>query len=200
MATVRNADETRTRLLEAAFDEIYLRGYQGMRVDDVLQRTGLKKGAFYHHFPSKQALAYAVLEEVITGSVARRWIDGMAASEDPIEALEGVLDAMAEKASPDDCFCGCPLNNLAQEMAPLDEGFQQRIREVFDNWIGLLARAFARGQSNGTIAPNVDVQGAATFVVATIEGCVGLTKANQRLDTFDTCRRQLTAWLQTLRP
>ncbi|UCE89565.1 MAG: TetR family transcriptional regulator C-terminal domain-containing protein, partial [Pseudomonadota bacterium] len=162
--------------------------------------TGLKKGAFYHHFPSKQALAYAVLEEVITGSVAQRWIEGMAASDDPIQALEGVLDAMAEGVAPGECFCGCPLNNLAQEMAPLDAGFQERIQQVFDNWIGLLAEAFARGQQNGTISPDVDVQGAATFVVATVEGCTGLTKANQRLDTFSICRRQLSAWLQTLRP
>ena len=53
MSTVRNPDQTRARLLEAAFEEIYQHGFQGMRVDEILERTGLKKGAFYHHFSTQ---------------------------------------------------------------------------------------------------------------------------------------------------
>ena len=139
MTTVRNADETRVRLLRAAFDEIYEHGYQGMRVDDVLGRTGLKKGAFYHHFPSKQALGYAVIDEVLYGFVGERWIRGMDEDGDPIAALESMIDQMMKQYGNDKKFCGCPLNNLAQEMAPLDEGFQERIDRTFSAWIGVVA-------------------------------------------------------------
>jgi AcrR family transcriptional regulator len=199
MTTVRNADETRARLLRAAFDEIYEHGYQGMRVDDVLGRTGLKKGAFYHHFPSKQALGYAVIDEVLYGFMGERWIRGMAEDGDPIAALESMIDQMMEQYGDDKKFCGCPLNNLAQEMAPLDEGFQERIERTFSAWIGVVADALRRGQENGTVAEHVDADAAATFFVAAFEGCVGLTKASQRRDTFDACRRQLSVYLQTLR-
>ena len=200
MTATRNADETRARLLRAAFDEIYEHGYQGMRVDDVLNRTGLKKGAFYHHFPSKQALGYAVLDEIVYGFMGERWIRAMTASKDPIAALDSMIDQMMDQYSDDGKFCGCPLNNLAQEMAPLDEGFQERIDRTFADWIGVIAKALKRGQGNGTVGKHVDTDEAATFFVAAFEGCVGLTKASQRRDTFAACRRQLSSYLQTLRP
>lgn len=199
MNTVRNPDLTRARLLEAAFEEIYQHGFQGMRVDDVLTRTGLKKGAFYHHFASKQELGYAVLDDVIGQFMEKRWLDGMQHGDDPIQALEGVIDDMAASAPADEPFRGCPLNNLAQEMAPLDAGFQQRINEVFDVWIGAVADALSRGQKNGTIADTVDPQNTATFIVGAIEGCVGLTKASQKRETFHACRKQLSQYLNTLR-
>ena len=200
MTATRNADETRARLLRAAFDEIYEHGYQGMRVDDVLNRTGLKKGAFYHHFPSKQALGYAVLDEIVYGFMGERWIRAMTASKDPIAALDSMIDQMMDQYSDDGKFCGCPLNNLAQEMAPLDEGFQERIDRTFADWIGVIAKALERGQRNGTVGELIDPAEAATFFVAAFEGCVGLTKASQRRETFAACRRQLSNYLQTLRP
>jgi AcrR family transcriptional regulator len=200
MTTVRNPDQTRARLLDAAFQEIYQHGFQGMRVDDVLTRTGLKKGAFYHHFASKQELGYAVLDDVIRGFLGKRWLEGMQQGDDPIDALEAVIDEMAASAPADEPFRGCALNNLAQEMAPLDAGFQQRINEVFNIWIGAIADALSRGQKNGTIMDTVDPQITATFIVGAIEGCVGLTKASQQRQTFHACREQLSQYLKTLRP
>jgi len=200
MTTTRNPDQTRANLLDAAFEELYEHGFQGMRVDDVLERAGLKKGAFYHHFESKQELGYAVLDEVIQRFMSARWVEGMAKAEDPIPALEDVIDNMVASAPPDKPFCGCPLNNLAQEMAPLDEGFQARIAQAFEGWIGVVTEAFARGQDHGTIRKGIDPHGVAMFVVAAVEGCVGLTKASQDPETFTRCREQLSGYLGTLRP
>ena len=200
MTTTRNPDQTRATLLDAAFEEIFEHGFQGMRVDDVLARAGLKKGAFYHHFESKQALGYAVLNEIIGGFIGKRWTEGMVQGEDPIQALEDVIDKMVSYAQPGKPFCGCPLNNVAQEMAPLDAGFQERIEQLFEGWIGVIAEAFARGQENGTIRKGIDPHGVAMFVVAAIEGCVGLTKASQDPGTFTQCREQLSGYLGTLRP
>ena len=45
MATERNTETTRTRILEAAREEIFQNGYQGMRIDSILQKTNLAKGA-----------------------------------------------------------------------------------------------------------------------------------------------------------
>ena len=52
----RNPEKTRQRLLQAAYEEIHAHGFQGMRVDQVLRKTSLQKGAFYHHFSSKLEL------------------------------------------------------------------------------------------------------------------------------------------------
>ncbi len=199
MSTVRNPDQTRSRLLEAAYEEIYQNGFQGMRIDEVLARTGLKKGAFYHHFASKQELGYAVLDDVIEKFMTGRWLEAMQQADDPIAAVESKLDMMIAEVDPNEPIRGCPLNNLAQEMAPLDAGFQQRIDSVFQFWIGTVADALARGQAKGIIAARVKPQVAATFIVGAIEGCVGLAKASQNPATFLDCRSQLTDYMQTLR-
>ena len=46
---------------------------------------------------------------------------------------------------------GCPLNNLAQEMAPVDEGFRSRIETLYRDWRRGLAKALRQGQHSGSI-------------------------------------------------
>lgn len=200
--TARNPDLTRQRLLDAAFAEIYLRGFQGMRVDDVLKRTGLRKGAFYHHFTSKHALGCAVVDEVINGEMGQRWIQALGDTDDPVPAIERVMDAIieAETGQEGDVFLGCPLNNLAMEMSAQDAEFRQRIESLFNQWIDLISQALVRGQSAGNIRKDVDPKEAGMFLVASFEGCVGLAKASQDLEIFRTCRKQISHYLNMLQP
>jgi AcrR family transcriptional regulator len=55
--------DTREELMEAALAVFAERGYREASVDDVAERAGYSKGAFYWHFPSKDDLFYALLEE-----------------------------------------------------------------------------------------------------------------------------------------
>ena len=61
----RHADQTRNALIHAAFQEIWQLGFQAASLDAILERAGVTKGALYHHFPNKQALGYAVVDEYI---------------------------------------------------------------------------------------------------------------------------------------
>lgn len=194
---VRNPDQTRASLINAAFQTIYQHGYQGMRVDDVLERTGLKKGAFYHHFPSKLELGYAVLDEIITGYIHDRWLQPLSEHDDPIEGIAAAIRIASQNASVE---CGCPLNNLAQEMSPLDEGFRQRIKHLFELWVSGTADALQRGQEKGFIRQDVNTIAAANFIIASIEGAVALVKASQDTKQFEHCWKMLRQFLHSLRP
>ena len=91
MTTTRNPDQTRSRLVQAAFEEIYENGFQGMRIDEILTRTGLKKGALYHHFQSKADLAYAVIDEIIDGYLENDWVKPLQAYENPIDGIKQII-------------------------------------------------------------------------------------------------------------
>jgi AcrR family transcriptional regulator len=54
------------RVLEAAVDLFAERGYDGTSVAQVIERAGLTKGGFYHHFASKEALLFEVYGDLIT--------------------------------------------------------------------------------------------------------------------------------------
>ena len=60
--TPRDPEKTRARILDAAQGLILEVGFGATTVDAVVARAGITKGAFFHHFPSKGALAQAVIE------------------------------------------------------------------------------------------------------------------------------------------
>ncbi len=195
----RNPDQTRQRILEAAFMEIYRNGFQGMRLDEVLAVTSLTKGALYHHFPNKQALGYAVVDEIIRQTVQAVWIQPLRGAEDSLQALIDVIDQLPDNKPPEMIQYGCPLNNLAQEMSPLDEGFRQRVDSVFGEWHGATQEALEKAQAQGQIDADCDCEEIATFVMAALEGCIGLAKSAQSKDRLHVCNRGLIQFLQSLK-
>lgn len=58
----QRSEETRTRILGSAVKLFSSRGYNKASVDDICEEAGISKGAFYHHFESKQALFLALLD------------------------------------------------------------------------------------------------------------------------------------------
>ncbi len=58
----QRSEETRAAILDAAVRRFAISGYNGASVDDICAEAGVSKGAFYHHFPSKQAAFLALIE------------------------------------------------------------------------------------------------------------------------------------------
>jgi AcrR family transcriptional regulator len=58
----QRAEETRTHILDAAARKFAIAGYDGTSVDDICAEAGVSKGAFYHHFPTKQAIFLALMQ------------------------------------------------------------------------------------------------------------------------------------------
>ena len=198
--TTRNPQLTRERLLQTAFQEIHAHGYQGMRVDEVLRQSNLQKGAFYHHFNSKTELAYAVLEEQIAPLLESIWISPLADMEDPVRDLPTLLEDLHQHIPPSMLKYGCPLNNLAQEMSTLDKGFRDRVSTIFDRWSEALAVVFEQAKEQGLIREDADSDSIANFLIASLEGCIGVFKVKQSADYWAACRSQITAYLESFRP
>lgn len=196
---VRNPDLTRQRILDVAFEEILLKGYQGLRVDQVLKITGLTKGAFYHHFSSKQVLGHAVIDEVLKPWIVERWIEPLKLFKDPVNDLIEMLTKARDDINLDQLHTGCPLNNLTQEMSPLDETFRQRIVHIWQLWHSALSDAFARGQQEGLVRAHVSADSIARFLIAAMEGIIGQCKCYMTDEAFDQAGACLRDYLESLR-
>jgi TetR/AcrR family transcriptional repressor of nem operon len=197
---VRQPDVTRDKLLQAAFEEIYRRGFQAASLDTILAKAGVTKGALYHHFPDKASLGYAVVDEVVRGLLLERWGVLEPPSGDPVTTLQRVLRRRAAGLSAREVELGCPLNNLAQEMSPLDQRFRRGVAATFDTWTDAVAKDLERGQAEGTVRPDVDARKVAGFIVAAIEGSFGLAKGAQSASMLRSNLEILGAFLDTLRP
>jgi TetR/AcrR family transcriptional repressor of nem operon len=196
----RDPNATRDKLLNAAFEEIYRRGFQAASLDTILAKAGVTKGALYHHFPDKASLGYAVVDEVVKGALLERWGVLEPPTGDPVTALQRILRGRAASLTTHEVELGCPLNNLAQEMSPLDQRFRRGVNATFDIWRDAVAKDLERGQAEGTVRKDVDAQKIAAFVVASIEGSFGLAKGAQSATMLRSNLEVLGSFLESLRP
>ncbi len=197
-ATARDAARTRDSLLQAAFEEMHKSGFRGSDLETMLRKVGVTKGAMYHHFDNKEALGYAVVDEVIAAIMREKWQAPLRHAENPIDALIGIVEGTSLKS--EHVSCGCPLNNMAQEMSPLDEGFRKRTAKVFEDWHGAVATALREGKSRGMVRKDVDADETATFLIAAYEGYISLAKCFQSASSLRAGGKTLVGYLESLRP
>lgn len=193
-------DATRRKLLHAAFTEFYGHGFQGGSLSAIVDAAGITKGALFHHFASKQALGYAVVDDVVLPLLAERWLTPLADAPDPISALQHAFRThIASDVASGSWVRGCPMNNLAQEMSPLDEGFRARLDRAYAAWRDAVADALARGQARGVVRADADVRAAAALVVFSQIGIWSTGKYSQDGALMSHAGESLCAYLETLR-
>jgi len=191
--------DTRAEILFAAYKEIHVNGFQSASLRHILARTGVTKGALYHHFPNKTELGYAVLDEVIARRIYLGFIQPLEDIDDPIEGLIDLIRRAGETFSMIDIELGCPLSVLAQEMAPIDEGFRLRLNAIYDEWHGSITRLLTRARDAGLIIDEVEPRTLAVMIAATLEGSLSAAKVAQSLDVLHQCGHGLNQFLQLIR-
>lgn len=189
--TARQPDVTRETILDAAFQEVHRHGFQAASLSNILAKTGLTKGALYHHFPTKDDLGLAVIDEVVREGLDAMMFAPLRESDTPFDTLLDIIRHKAQRTDLENVSLGCPLNNLMQEMSPLNATFKKRLNAVLASWQAVVADALARAQKQGTVRRDVDCRAAALFIVSSWEGCVGVAKAMQSVKDFRLCMKQL---------
>jgi AcrR family transcriptional regulator len=177
---------------------MYRSGYRSADLDAILDAAGVTKGALYYHFDDKEALGYAVVDEVMASDLHQKWVEPLRNTKDPIAALVGIVQS--ESTKKEDVARGCPLLNLSQEMSGLDEGFRRRTTRLFKNWHDAVAGALREGQERGVVRADINANETATFLIATYEGYVVLGKNSQDPRIMQSAQRRVSGQLESLRP
>jgi AcrR family transcriptional regulator len=107
------------------------------------------KGALYYHFDNKEALGYAVVDEVMASDLHQKWVQPLRDAKNPIDALVRIVQS--ESLKREDVQRSCPFLNLSQEMSGIDAGFRRRTAKLFANWHDAIAEAFAPGRAPGAV-------------------------------------------------
>ena len=199
--STRAPEATRRRILDAAFAEFYANGFQGGSLNHIVDSAGTTKGALFHHFDSKHELGYAVLDDLIGPLLLSRWLDPLTDSQDPLSDIQRAFGRYVESdIATGHWLNGCPLNNLAQEMSPLDEGFHVRIDRLYDTWRGRFAAALARGVRAGTVRPGIAPDRVAALLVAAQMGIWGSGKSSRHAAVMRQAAAGVCDYLESLRP
>jgi TetR/AcrR family transcriptional repressor of nem operon len=194
---LRDPERTRERLLQAAFREVRISGFQSAGINTILAATNVTKGALYHHFDSKETLGYAIVDEIIAKLVRDNWLRPLLSNGQPVDILIGIVRRIP--ARPADLRASCPLLNLAQEMSPLDEQFRKRLERIFLAWQEGVATLLRKGQAQDTVRRDLNPDEAASFLIAMVEGYTSLAKNAQDTKVWEVGIKNIVGWLKSLR-
>ena len=191
-----DAEQTRQKIIAVAADEIHQHGFQATSLSTILNRCGISKGALYYHFTNKLELGYAVFEESFVPMFLDTWQPALS-QDDPIEGLCQFFTSMCDQMNCREVVWGCPLNNLCEEMANVDEGFRLRILSMQEKLNALIGTELAR--VNGDLRPELKFTQVAYFIVATFHGSTSLSKSARNTELFQQVIAELCLYIRSLK-
>lgn len=158
------AETTRRRLIDTAAIAFAKRGLDGVSFSDLIEASGLSKGAFYFHFPSKEQLALAVFRAKQEELVARLLADLPATGEGRLQVLLRRRAALLREKPDLACVTrlGSELNVRSAPGSPYAR-FQDLALE-------LIARAVREGQTSCEFRANLDPEATARVIFAAVVG------------------------------
>lgn len=179
---------TRARLLQATSDLIWSGSFHAAGVDEICRQADVRKGSFYHFFPSKADLAgeavraawAGVRETVFEPIFADGSLRGLARLRAIIEAVDRIQRSEFEGRG---VYLGCPFGSLGQEMAHQDRSLQQAVDEVFEGHVDYFERALAEAVETGEVEPG-GLRTRARRLLALMEGALLVAKVSNRPEFF----------------
>jgi TetR/AcrR family transcriptional repressor of nem operon len=198
MTTPSAQPDSRTRLLDAAMQVIRAQGYSSTTVDDICRSAGLTKGAFFHHFTSKEELAVAAAQhfsemaEHLFGAAPYRELA------DPLDRLLGYIDFRSAIIDGPVPQFTCLLGTMVQEAYATHPA----IREACETYIGVhvsvLAEDIALAKARYAPEATWSAGSLALYTQAVLQGAFVLAKAEGGPKVARECVAHLRRYIEFL--
>ncbi len=170
----------RERLIQSATELIHTRSAADVGVNELCQHAGVKKGSFYHFFPSKQDLLLTMVDEL--AAQYGRDVYGPAAAEDlsPLQRINRLFELLYEyhalNAADTGRMNGCHFGNLAMELSTQDEEMREKLAGQFAWGADWFKTALDDAVASGDL-PQIDTSRASLALLAYLEGILLLAKS-----------------------
>ncbi|GAA4734030.1 TetR/AcrR family transcriptional regulator [Modestobacter marinus] len=157
--------QRRQQILAAAAQAFAETGFHGTSLADVATRVGVSQPGLLHHYPNKQALILAVLEE--RDEVQTHYLDELFRGQDPsvVDWLTALCARNVEQPELVRLYTVTAAESL-DPAHPAHEYFQNRYQRIR----GVIARRIVLDQEKGRFAPTVDPEGLASELIALMDG------------------------------
>ena len=175
---------TRHLILQRCFEAIQAKGFETLRTDKEIARLKITKGAFYHYFPNKSELGYAVVDEVMLPFYEQKWASLNNIETGVASALNAVFENEKSKATDTSIKRGDVLTNMILEMSHADELFRQKLEAVNEVQVRILQKAIMTGRVAGELKNQTDARSMALFIIGQMMGSYTIGKVRASKDTF----------------
>jgi TetR/AcrR family transcriptional repressor of nem operon len=171
--------DTEQRILDSARELIYARSYADVGVAAICEHAGVKKGSFYHFFPSKRDLTLAVLEAYFTEFKNNLLEGAFTPDVPPLARLRRLGDLLygfqKQIADSTGHLPGCPFGNLAVELSTQEEPIRERVADIFGRTEARIRDTLTEAMARGDL-PGLDIEATARAMLAYMEGVMLMAK------------------------
>jgi len=180
---VKPEGDTRERIVMAATELFWKKGFQATSIADILNCADVHSGSLYHVFQGKQELLVAVLEAYRDG--IEEWLLAPAWSgvEDPLERIFALLTAYRTHLVNMNCTYGCPIGRLALELQEPAPTVRELIAVNFANWTDAVELCLV--QAGDGLPSSLDRRRLAEFTLTVMEGAIMQARAYGDIACFD---------------
>ena len=192
---INDPEGLRRKVLDVAEESFQARGYHASSLGDLMAAAGVSGGALHHHFPTKKALALAVIDERVAAAVEETWIAPVLAAASARQGVRAVFEAVAAELEQQGFVRGCPLNNLAHELSLADPDFRTALAGIFSAWREAVADKIRADKQAGK-EPDTDPERFAALVIATYSGAMSMAKTAQDATVLRDCLAALPIFTQ----
>jgi TetR/AcrR family transcriptional regulator, transcriptional repressor for nem operon len=177
---MRNATTTKENIIVTASAIFNVHGYAGTSIQDIMDKTGLKKGGIYRHFESKEALAAEAFRYAYQ-SLKKAYTDSLAHAVAPPDKIFTFLDTLREFALHPPVKGGCPILNTATEVDDTNPMLRDEVKKAANDWESIITRILQDGQEQQLFHPRMDATAEARFLVLTVEGAILMSKLHRNV-------------------
>jgi TetR/AcrR family transcriptional regulator, lmrAB and yxaGH operons repressor len=178
-------------MVASAAELLARRGLEGTSFSEVLDHSGAPRGSVYHHFPQgKEELVGEAID--LAGSNALAWVDKKRGSP-PDEIVRWFVHIWRELLRRSRFEAGCAV--LAVTVATDSPELLNRVADAFRSWRHLLAELFEIGGLS-----REDATRFSAMLIASTEGAVVLSRAEQSFEPLDIVEAQLLDDIRRLMP
>jgi TetR/AcrR family transcriptional repressor of nem operon len=177
--------DTQQRILDAARELIYSRSYADVGVAAICEHAGVKKGSFYHFFPSKRDLTLSMLDAFYLDLKEQLLTKAFAEDIPPMARLDRfglqAYEFQQQVHKNTGLVLGCPFGNLSNELATQDETIRIRIEQIFTNLQVMMRKALREAVDAGDVV-NINIEATAQAMLAYFEGVMLLAKSQNNTE------------------
>ncbi|MBY0451286.1 MAG: TetR/AcrR family transcriptional regulator [Cyanobacteria bacterium] len=208
----KRGNVTRQLIIDKTAVLLNQKGYAALTMDDILEATGLKKGALYNHFKDKEALcceahryACQMHARILSEYVQENLKKGKFGAKDKLIAhIDGFMALTQKPGVPG----GCPLFNMAMqtaEIARLPElgsqiplALRETVLSGLNHWSLSLQGIVSEGKMTQEIQASQSASNVSAIIISTLEGALIMTRLYQSWDPLETAAAHLKSWITSL--
>jgi AcrR family transcriptional regulator len=190
------AKGTRERIVEAAMELFWLKGYGSTSIADILSRSQVNSGSLYYFFPGKQDVLIAVLEAYRDGIRPMLLEPAWVGVDDPVERVFALLARYRTALIETDCTYGCPIGSLALELHEPDEPVRALMAANFEGWVDEIEACLQAASDR--FPAGTDLRALAELALNVMEGGVMQSRTFRDIGPFDRGVAQLRSHFDAL--